>query len=160
MSRFTTFKICHTMPVQVETTADPITILNEPTIARRAPVWVALSDLFLGRELQDSGLRYIARRLKNSEYGFTELQAILTDEVAPVFHTNLSLPLQTPEMDGWSEATVRQSVLDYLAKSPTIADRLLPMKWRSDRQLAKIEAGWLAVQSLLIADAVPGGEST
>lgn len=139
--------------------ANSMAILDEPTIARRVPVWSALSDLFLGRELQDADYRYIAGRLRDSGYSLTELQGILSEEVAPVFHTNLSLLMPTPEMDGWSEDSVRESVLDYLARSPTMTDRLLPKKWRSDRQLAKIDAKWKTVQMLLTARAMPDDES-
>jgi hypothetical protein len=65
--------------------------MNEPSkeIDRRRPVWLALSDLFLDTELQDSNHQYIARILAESGYADEELESILYREVFPVCIGNL-----------------------------------------------------------------------
>ncbi len=59
--------------------------------ARRPPVWMALSELFL-----DTDVRYfyarIAEELARSTYPEAELRRILDDEVTPVLAANLLAP--------------------------------------------------------------------
>jgi hypothetical protein len=63
--------------------------LSEAEIARRAPVWTVLSNLFLDTELQEYDFTYIVDQLHDSGYTMIQLQAILKEEVAPVFYSNL-----------------------------------------------------------------------
>lgn len=85
---------------------------------RRAPVWEALSELFVGRELQDYDYAAIADTLRQSGYPLDELDRILRDEVAPVFGKNLS-PLAVPEMEGWTRETVVEDIQTHLARRET-----------------------------------------
>lgn len=59
--------------------------------AERAPVWRALSELYLDTELTDSMLRAIARTLAASPYSCEELRDIDRWEVAPIVGGNLTL---------------------------------------------------------------------
>jgi hypothetical protein len=67
-------------------------MLNPSDIARRKPVWVALSDLWLDTELQEHDLRYMAQVMWKSGYSLAELRAIYLYEVAPVVYINLLSP--------------------------------------------------------------------
>ncbi|WP_169977466.1 DUF7079 family protein [Tautonia rosea] len=58
-------------------------------LERRRPVWDALSDLFLDRELQPDDHRRIADVLASSGYSEAELEEILCREVGPVLWPNL-----------------------------------------------------------------------
>jgi hypothetical protein len=61
-------------------------------LARRLPVWEALSDLFLDTELTEVFYRSIARHIMESGYRPEELLEILWDEVFPVVEWNLRHP--------------------------------------------------------------------
>lgn len=52
-------------------------------LERRAPVWQALSELFVGKELQDYDYAAIAETLRGSKYSLDELEKVLHEEVAP-----------------------------------------------------------------------------
>jgi hypothetical protein len=84
-------------------------------IERRAPVWEALSELFVGKELQDYDYATIATTLRASGYSLSELETILHQEVAPVFRGNLSA-LAVAEMEGWARETVVADVRAYLER--------------------------------------------
>ena len=64
-------------------------MIDEADIARRKPVWSALSDLWLDTELSDDDLLRIAGVMKRSEYSINELRDIYLFEVAPVVFLNL-----------------------------------------------------------------------
>ncbi|WP_162878131.1 DUF7079 family protein [Trinickia diaoshuihuensis] len=100
-------------------------------VQRRAPVWEALSELFVGRELQEYDYAAIADTLRQSGYSIDELDRILREEVAPVFGKNLS-PLAVPEMEGWARETVVEDVQAYLARQETglllVLKRIVPRK--------------------------------
>jgi hypothetical protein len=88
--------------------------MSEPfNLAHRAPVWSALSELFVGKELQDYDYQAIAVPLSQSGYSLDELEQILRNEVAPVFGRNLSA-LAIPEMEGWTQESVTDEVSKYL----------------------------------------------
>lgn len=59
--------------------------------AARAPVWLALSDLYLDRPYR-SFVRAAVEALAQSPYTAGELRAILFDEVHPVVCANLCAP--------------------------------------------------------------------
>lgn len=67
----------------------PARRLDAAEVARRRPVWLAISDLWLDTELQDSQLGWMARVLDESGYDLPTLQGIMEDEVAPVVFRNL-----------------------------------------------------------------------
>src|SRR4051812_40244042 len=121
--------------------------LDPKDIERRAPVWEALSELFVGKELQDYDYRHIAKTLSNSGYALSEIEEILRNEVAPVFHRNLS-PLGIPEMEGWSRDSVVTEVLQHINEPPGFATRILPKTWIQEQQMASVRERWRAVQQL------------
>jgi hypothetical protein len=61
-------------------------------LARRRPVWHALSDLFLDTEITEAFYRFIARAVIESKYSPAEIRSILWDEVFPIIEFNLRHP--------------------------------------------------------------------
>lgn len=104
-----------------------ISNFTEAELANRVPVWHALSELFTGRELQDYDYRWMAQRLKESGLSREEIFVILDGEVAPALQANL-LYNPTPVMDGWSEEDIKQLVMKYVNKKPTIFERVIPAR--------------------------------
>lgn len=78
-------------------------------LAKRRPVWVALSELWLDTKLQESDLAYIASVLKQSGYSLAELRAIHFNEVAPVVSPNLQLVAGV--WDGFDEEWLCAAIL-------------------------------------------------
>ncbi len=64
-------------------------VLSEAEQARRRPVWMVLSELWLDAELGEEDLRRIAGVLRASGYGIEALQGIYRFEVAPAVSYNL-----------------------------------------------------------------------
>ena len=87
-------------------------MLGESDIRRRLPVWLALTEVFLDTELQPMDYRWIAAELSASGYSPEELCGIFHREVAPAFLPNLMSV--AGEWEPWSEAEVREIMLDYL----------------------------------------------
>ena len=81
---------------------------NDKDLARKRPVWHAMSELFLDTELDDAHCRSIAARLAASGYGVDDLRAIMKEDVAPALATNLMGV--AGEWAGWSEAEVVEAV--------------------------------------------------
>ncbi len=108
-------------------------LLLEKAQSNRATVWLALSVLFTARELQAYDYKWMVLLLKESGMCRDEIFLILDEKVAPALSANL-LYNPTPVMDGWSEEEIKTLVMKYLAKKPTLAERLvsarLLAKWR------------------------------
>ncbi|MBU2588002.1 MAG: hypothetical protein KJ872_07815 [Alphaproteobacteria bacterium] len=83
--------------------------LSDAEIARRLPVWTALSDVFLDTELDPQEYSHIADVIRQSGYAAGEAEAIFRDEVAPAFSVNLRSV--AGEWQGWPEDYVRDRVL-------------------------------------------------
>jgi hypothetical protein len=64
-------------------------VIDDAEIARRKPVWAALSELWLDTELEEDGLRRIAGVMEASGYPIVALRDIYLYEVAPVVCGNL-----------------------------------------------------------------------
>jgi hypothetical protein len=116
---------------------------------RHANAWPALSELFVGRELQDYDYQAIARSLQQVGLSTDELERVLWDQVAPVFGSNLAWLNAAPEMEGWTPEHVRGLVQARLAKgrsslSERLIERLLPASQR-----ALIEDRWSRVKALI-----------
>lgn len=124
--------------------------MNEPLdIASRAPVWEALSELFVGKELQDYDYAAITKALRESRYPLDELERVLHQEVAPVFRSNLS-PLAVPEMEGWAQETVAAEVRGYLERKPRGLSRIAK-RWIPAKALPPLaNERWIKVRSLLL----------
>jgi hypothetical protein len=67
-------------------------LIPNQDLERRRPVWETLSELFLDTELQERDYRWIATSLAASGYSYSEIQAILWDEVYPAMAINLRSP--------------------------------------------------------------------
>lgn len=78
-------------------------------LARRRPIWVALSELFLDTELSEATCRAIARDVRASEYSPEEIQRILWDEVYPVLEANLREPAGV--WDGFDTTWLERQIL-------------------------------------------------
>jgi hypothetical protein len=83
-------------------------IAAEQDLAARAPVWRALSDLYLDNEYR-SQVRIAARELARSAYAADELRAILFDEVHPIVSRNLCAPAGV--WDGFDQAWLAERIL-------------------------------------------------
>lgn len=112
--------------------------LTDTEIADRVPVWYALSEIFTGRELQDYDYRWMAQVLKASGKSCEEILTILDEEVAPVLQLNL-LYSPVPVMQGWSEEDVKERVLAYVIRKPTLIERLVPAPVLSKRRRKYIQ---------------------
>jgi hypothetical protein len=123
--------------------------LSEPEIARRLPVWAALSNLFLDTQLQPDDHRRIAAAIRRAGYSTAEADAILRDEVTPVFHANLLS--FAGEWVSWSDGDVRAAILEGLRRRrTTFWPRFTwPGKFRADRQTAMVRKDWDKVKGLL-----------
>jgi hypothetical protein len=117
-------------------------------LERRAPVWEALSELFVGKELQDYDYAGIPKTLRLSGYSLDELEKVLREEVAPVFRSNLS-PLAVPEMEGWAHDTIVKEILDYLERERTGLSRMLTRLVRSRMLPGVVTERWQTIKSLL-----------
>lgn len=123
--------------------------MTEPlNLERRAPVWEALSELFVGKELQDYDYAGIASTLRLSGYSLEELEKVLREEVAPVFRRNLS-PLAIPEMEGWARDTVVEEIQAYLDRERTSLSRILMRLTASKTLPAVVSDRWQRIRSLL-----------
>lgn len=82
---------------------------SEAEIARRLPVWCALSDAFLDTELDERAYRQMAEVVCAQGFTAADSEAIFRDEVAPAVAYNLLSV--AGEWAGWPETTVRERVL-------------------------------------------------
>lgn len=124
--------------------------MTEPlNLERRAPVWEALSELFVGKELQDYDYAGIAKTLRLSGYSLEELEKVLREEVAPVFRSNLSA-LAVPEMEGWGQDTVVKEVRAYLERERTGLSRLLARLGTSGTLPDVAAKRWVLLRSVLL----------
>jgi hypothetical protein len=83
--------------------------LSEDEAARRLPVWVALSRVFLDTELTPSDYHAIATAINEADFPKDEARSIFTGEVAPAFAANLHVV--AGEWAGWPDDYVRERVL-------------------------------------------------
>ena len=123
------------------------TVLSPEEIGRREPVWQALSELFVDTELDENDLRSIARTLRSSGHSNNQLDAILRDEVLPVFFPNLSSV--TGNWTGWDRGTVRDFVLAQLSRDARSPRSLVPKRWWRAWKMRTVKDGWIGIQALL-----------
>lgn len=107
----------------------------------RLSVWVALSELFVGRELLDSDYENTAATLASSGYSIEAIEQILTEDVCPALRSNLGM-FGVPEMLGWDPAELkaaivsqrsRRSLLSWLTRAQP--PRLVRERWREVRAM-------------------------
>lgn len=120
-------------------------MLSAEEIDRRAPVWRALSDLFLDTELSTEDFRSIARTIEAAQFSGEEAEEILCKEVAPVFSGNLLVA--AGEWQSWDEEQVRELVSGYLNKRRHIFSWL--GDWQTGRVVKLIRSDWLQVCAFL-----------
>ncbi len=87
-----------------------------PRAEERAPVWNALSELFLDTELQGDDHERIARILAASPYSEKKLEEILLFEVTPVLKANLMCA--AGEWTGFDEAWMREKMTPLIDRRP------------------------------------------
>ena len=83
--------------------------LSTEEIERRLPLWIALSELFLDTEPTPSTYQNIARTIIGHGFQSDHAEAILREDVAPAFWTNLLAP--AGEWQGWDDGLAREWVL-------------------------------------------------
>jgi hypothetical protein len=83
--------------------------LSEEEIARRLPIWTAMSALFLDTEPGTLAYDGIAREISAAGYSLAVAQKIFMNDVAPAFIGNLLSV--AGEWQGWPEDFVRERVL-------------------------------------------------
>lgn len=95
-------------------------------LARRKPVWLALSEFYLDTELQPADFRRIRAVFDQSGYSEQEIRQFDYDEVGPVLAGNLLS--MAGEWAGFDEAAVLAAVSKRAAKSVKIRSRF-PIRW-------------------------------
>jgi len=81
----------------------------EEDLENRRPIWIACSALFLDTELQEYNYKSIARTCAESPYSWDELDAIMLNELWPVFRWNLYSV--AGEWSGWPSEFIESEVL-------------------------------------------------
>ncbi len=89
-------------------------MLNDVEIARRLPLWWALSDLLLDTDMPHVWGPYIVRTMREGGFALGDAHEIFLDEVGPAFYFNLSIV--TGEWAGWEEEYVRRMVVARLRR--------------------------------------------
>lgn len=111
--------------------------LCENEVARRLPVWAALSRVFLDTDLSERDYAAIAAAIDQAGFTAVEARAIFKDEVAPAFAANLRSV--AGEWAGWPDDFVRERVL---AKRGSIVAKALNRLF--DRDVLSQEWGKIA----------------
>jgi hypothetical protein len=118
-----------------------MTGLSQAEIARRAPVWCAMADLFRDTAFTDLDVGHVARTVRGAGFSIEEAEAILRTEVAPVFHSNLLAV--AGEWAGWRDEFVVKAIRDHLD-----GPRDLKREARSVRRVwALIKDDWAHVRA-------------
>ena len=110
--------------------------LTDEEIARRLPVWSALSDTFLDTELDDHNYHNIAELISEAGYTKEELETIYRAEVEPAFSYNLLSP--AGEWAGWPEEFVAERVMACRKSSETQARPRIVMRDHVKNEWIKI----------------------
>ena len=99
------------------------TQLSEAEIARRKPVWLALSELWLDTELTAVDINHIATKMVESGYSLPELRVICDSEIAPIVYNNLRSPAGVG--DGFDEYWLFEQIIAKMNKPKRWQDALL-----------------------------------
>jgi hypothetical protein len=114
--------------------AVPPAPLSEREVARRLPVWIALSEVFLDTRLDALDYRFMASAIRAAGLSPAEARAIFYEDVAPAFAGNLRLV--AGQWAGWPDEVVRERVLarrgSWIARmgNRLFDQRLLEREWR------------------------------
>lgn len=118
--------------------------LSPDEVSRRAPVWAAMSELFLDTKLSEQELSAITASIKQAGYSAEEAEEILIHEVAPVFSANL-LDF-AGEWLPWDEDEVVDLILAKLAKTRQSTTMTAPRRWFRRRMILQVRPDWQQVK--------------
>ena len=104
----------------------PVSPMDATELARRKPVWLALSEFYLDTELQPADFRRIRTVFDQSGYSEREIRQIDYEEVGPVLVGNLLS--MVGEWAGFDEAALLAAVSKRAAKNVKIRTRF-PIRW-------------------------------
>lgn len=116
-------------------------------LARREPVWLALSELWLDTELDEADLARLAEVARASGYPRAELRRIHVHEVAPVVGANLRSVAGV--WDGFDPDWLREQCRHRAERPPrwpALAEAL--GRWR----ISLTERHWRVIERALPAD--------
>jgi len=105
--------------------------LSKEEILVRAPLWEAMSTLWLDTELQDYDFDYIARTMIESGYSPEQLEQIFTTEVAPICGWNMYSVAGV--WDGFDEEWLAEEILKNIRKQ----EKICFYRWYIESRLAK-----------------------
>lgn len=91
-------------------------MLDPAEVEARTPVWEALAELWLDRELKPEDLDHIARRLAATPLTIEELRQVYRAEVAPAVGVNARSV--AGEWSGWSREWLVARILSNLRDRP------------------------------------------
>ena len=100
-------------------------------LARRLPLWEAISRLFPDTALDELSSRSIARQISESGYSLPQAEAILWDEVFPIVECNMRDPAGV--WDGFDMTWLQEQILhskstESAATRPRVAEAIRE-KW-------------------------------
>ena len=101
-------------------------LMDATELARRKPVWLALSEFYLDTELQPADFRRIRTVFDQSGYSEREIRQIDYEEVGPILVGNLLS--MAGEWAGFDEASLLAAVGKRAAKSVKTSSRF-PIRW-------------------------------
>lgn len=129
-------------------------VFNPAELARRRPVWTALSGLWLDTELTDADLQHIARVAAASGYTLPELRHIYLHELAPVLGPNLLNV--AGEWAGFDESSLHAAARRRAETRPSFWARLWPFAWLNRKLMTyATEPDWQRLAALLSAGREP-----
>jgi len=112
-------------------------------LARRRPVWVAISDLCLDTEITDETIHHIARTIREQGYSAAEAEEIAFHEVFPALHPNMLSP--AGEWAGFNEEWLVNQILQ---KNKTRKSRLR-LWWERWFYQCTMKKDWARVRDAL-----------
>lgn len=86
--------------------------MEEESLEKRKQIWVALSELYLDTELQESDFKYVATTFFESSFTFEQIKDIDQYEVFPVLFSNLLVP--AGEWAGFNELILFKNIMKWL----------------------------------------------
>jgi hypothetical protein len=106
-----------------------LTPLSDKEMARRLPLWEALSDFYLDTECEGF-VPMVARVAKEGGFSVTDVEHILRWEVRPALYFNM-LDM-TGEWMGWDQDWLRARIIHVMGKPPPFLlcdNAFMPAEW-------------------------------
>ena len=114
--------------------------MSNNSLEIKKPLWIALSNLFLDRELSENDFTYIASVIKESELSIKQVEQILKEEVLPICIPNIKSI--SGEWAGFDEKWLIESIVKLKKLRP-----LQKAIHKNDYKLIKDE--WEQVLSII-----------